>query len=158
MSSRIAAVVLAAGTVDAERLRELVGRVCLAPVERVAVVLASDFTSALQGLPVHIEANQISPIRAAVAWALRTGCDGLLLIEGDRRISSSHLERLLAAYRGHHDLVGTRGAHGLEVPAIFHGSHYGRLAALRDGHGAHVILNTSPGVTAVDAHDFARAA
>lgn len=165
VAPRIAAAVLAAGTADPERLRELVGRVCLAPVERVAVVLGSGagaLSPVLHGLPIRIETNVLwsegraSTIRAAVAWALRSSCDGLLLLDGDHhRVSSTHLEKLLATYRAKHDLVASRSAHGLDVPAIFHGSHYGRLAALHNGHGAQVILNTSPGVTAVDWHDDA---
>lgn len=162
VAPRIAAAVLAAGTADPERLRELAGRVCLASVERVAVVLgagAGALSSALHGLPIRIETNVLwseghaSTIRAAVAWALRSGCDALLLLEcAHHRVTSSHLEKLLGAYRGKHDLVATRGAHGFEIPAVFHGTHYGRLAALSNGHGAQVILNTSPGVTGVDPH------
>jgi CTP:molybdopterin cytidylyltransferase MocA len=160
---RIAAAVMAAGTADPERLRELVGRVCLASVERVAVVLgagAGALSPVLHGLPIRIETNVLWPeghastIRAAVAWALRSGCDALMLLECvHHRMSSTHLEKLLTAYRGKRDLVATRGPHGLDVPAIFHGSHYGRLAALSNGHGAQVILNTSPGVTEVDMRD-----
>jgi CTP:molybdopterin cytidylyltransferase MocA len=163
VAPRIAAAVLASGTADPERLRELVGRVCLASVERVAVVLgagAGIISPALHGLPIRIETNllwsegQASTIRAAVAWALRSGCDALMLLACEQhRVSSTHLAKLLATYRAKPDLVASSGAHGLDVPAIFHGAHYGRLAALSNGHGAHVVLHTSPGVTAVDWRD-----
>lgn len=160
VAPRIAAAVLAAGTADPERLRELVGRVCLASVERVAVVLgagAGTISPALHGLPIRIETNLLWPdghassIRAAVAWALRSGCDALMLLACEHhRVTSTHLAKLLAMYRAKPDLVASSGGHGLDVPAVFHGAHYGRLAALSNGHGAHVILNTSPGVSAVD--------
>jgi hypothetical protein len=65
-------------------------------------------------------------------------------------VTSTHLAKLLASYRAKPDLVASIGAQGLDVPAVFHGSHYGRLAALSNGHGARVIVNTSPGVTAID--------
>jgi molybdenum cofactor cytidylyltransferase len=160
---RIAAAVLAAGTGDPHRLRELAMRVCASPCERVAVVLgagAGAMTPVLHGLPLRIETNLLwsegvaSSIRSAVAWALRSGCDGLMLLACDHHhVTSTHLERLIAAYRSKRDVVASRCAHGLGAPAVFHGTHYGRLGALTGDHGPQVIVGTTPGVVAVDWHD-----
>lgn len=159
-SPRIAAAIVAAGTGDPQRLRELAMRVCMASCERVAVVVgagAGALSPALHGLPIRLEANVLHPegvassIRAAVAWALRSGCDALLLLACDQhRVTASHLERLLAAYRAKRDLVASRCSHGLGVPAVFHGTHFGRLAHLTGDHGAQVVVGTTPGVVAVD--------
>jgi molybdenum cofactor cytidylyltransferase len=157
---RIAAAILAAGTGDPHQLRDLASRVCLASCERVAVVLgasAGTLTPVLHGLPIRIETNVLhtegiaSSIRTSVSWALRSGCDALLLLACDHhRVTSSHLERLLAAYRWKQDVVASRCLHGLSLPAVFHGTHYGRLGSLHGDCGANVIVGTTPGVVAVE--------
>ncbi|MBA3463704.1 MAG: NTP transferase domain-containing protein [Deltaproteobacteria bacterium] len=158
---RIAAAILAAGTGEPQRLRELAMRVCASPCERVAVVLgagAGAMTPVLHGLPLRIETNVLwsegiaSSIRSAVAWALRSGCDGLLLLACDHhRVTATHLERLIATYRSKGDVVASRCVHhGLGAPAVFHGTHFGRLGALTGDHGPQVIVGTTPRVVAVD--------
>lgn len=157
---RIAAAILAAGTTEPHAVRELAARTCMASCERVAVVLgaaAGVISPALHGLPVRIETNVLwsegvaASIRIAVAWALRSGCDGLLLVACDQyRVSAAHLERLLAAYRSSRaDVVCSRNGHGAGLPAVFHGTLYARLGSLTGCHGAEVVVGTSPGATAV---------
>lgn len=156
---RIAAAILAAGTGDPHRLRELATRVCAAPVERTAVVLgnsAGALAAVLHGLPLHQITNVLHPegraagIRSAVGWALRSGCDALLLLACDHHhVTSHHLERLLASYREHRDIVATRCAHGLCVPAVFHAIHFARLAGLTGERCAETVLATTPGLVTV---------
>lgn len=158
---RIAAAILAAGTTtrDPHLLRELAARVCSTQVERTAVVLghaAGALGPVLHGLPVHAITNvhhpegRASGIRAAVGWALRSGCDALLLLACDHHhVSAQHLERLLAAYREQRDIVATRCAHGLCLPAVFHAIHFARLAGLTGERCAETVLATTPGLVTV---------
>jgi CTP:molybdopterin cytidylyltransferase MocA len=158
---RIAAAILAAGTGDPLRLRALATRVCAAPVERTAVVLghaAGALGPVLHGLPLHLITNVLHPegraagIRAAVGWALRSGCDALLLVACEHHhVSATHLEHLLAAYRTNREIVGSRCTEGLCLPAVFHATHYARLAHLTGDANVGVVLATTPGVVAIDA-------
>jgi CTP:molybdopterin cytidylyltransferase MocA len=156
---RIAAAILAAGTGEPHRLRDLATRVCSVPIERTAVVLgnsAGALAPVLHGLPLHQITNVLHPegrasgIRAAVGWALRSGCDSLLLLACDHhQVTAHHLEQLLASYRGHRDIVATRCAHGLCLPAVFHAIHFARLAGLTGERCAETVLATTPGLVTV---------
>ena len=160
-SPRIAAAILAAGTGEPARLRALATRVCAADVERTAVVLghsAGALGPALHGLPLHLITNVLHPegsaagIRTAVGWALRSGCDALLLVACEHHhVSASHLEHLLAAYRANREVVGSRCVQGLCLPAVFHATHYARLAHLTGDANASTVLATTPGLVAIDA-------
>ena len=156
---RVAAAILAGGTTDPHRVRELATRVCAAPIERAAVVLGHSSGVAgpvLNGLPVHQITNLLHPegrasaIRAAVGWALRSGCTALMLLDCDQHhVTADHLERLLTAYRTNRDIVATRCAHGLCVPAVFHAIHFARLAGLTGERCAETVLATTPGLSTV---------
>jgi CTP:molybdopterin cytidylyltransferase MocA len=160
VAPRIAAAILAAGTGEPYRLRELAMRVCATSCERTAVVLgagAGALAGALHSLPVRIETNllhsegQAASIRSAVAWALRGGCDALMLLSCDHHhVTTTHLERLLVAYRTNRDVVASHCVQGLCLPAVFHGTHYGRLAALTGERCAQVILATTPHLATVE--------
>lgn len=156
---RIAAAILAAGTGDPHRLRELAARVCASQVERTGIVLGHSsgvLAPVLHGLPVQLVTNVLhaegraAGIRSSVAWALRSGCDALLLLACDHhRVTSSHLDQLLAAYAANRDVVASRCAHGLCLPAVFHATHYARLAHLSGEHSAETVLAMTPGVAPI---------
>src|SRR5205085_1628033 len=118
---------------------------------------AGSLAGALHSLPVRLETNVLHPegmaasIRSAVAWALRSSCDALLVLCCDHHhVTTSHLERLLVAYRANRDVVASHCATGLCLPAVFHGTHYGRLAALTGERCAQVVLATTPHLARVE--------
>ncbi|MDB4962494.1 MAG: hypothetical protein JWP01_2493 [Myxococcales bacterium] len=179
MRPRVVAALLATGTSTPPQLRALATQICAASCERVAVVLganAGSIAPAMTGLPVAIVTNVLwadgpsSAIRCAVAWALRTGCDGLLLtscdeplLTGDPLLTTAHVENLLAAFADSHEIAASRtlsvSAGGLAsyhasspgLPAIFHRAHFARLAALTGEATPNTVVSTSALVTTVDA-------
>lgn len=165
MRRRVVAAVLAnsshvllpwAGTT---RLRSITSAVCAASCERVAVVVgtaAGSMSTALHGLPVATVPNVLwsegvaSAIRCAVAWALRSGADGLLLVHGDQaRLETGHVDSLLAAFRETRTPVASYVGGEVGVPAVFGLESFARLGQLSGDRDAREILRTSPIVKAV---------
>ena len=165
MRRRIACAVLAnsaqvlmpwAGTT---RLRSIAGAVCSSTCERVGVVVgaaAGTITSALHGLPIATVPNLLwsegtsSAIRCAVAWALRSGADGLLLVDGDQaRLDRAHVDSLLAAFRETRTPVASYVAGDVGVPAVFGIESFARLGQLTGDRDAREVLRTTPIVKAV---------
>jgi CTP:molybdopterin cytidylyltransferase MocA len=131
-------------------LRAVAEQTCAASFDRVAVVLgahAGTIAPTLDGLPLAPLANVLwtegvaSSIRCAVAWALRSACDAILLLVCDQpRLTSSHLENLLSAYRASRRRVASRYANIVGVPAVFDRADFPRLGGLSGDAGAQCML------------------
>lgn len=159
----IAAVVLAAGA--SRRLGQpkqllpyegstlidvVVSRVCAAGCTRVGVVIgahADEVVRAIASRPVELIENPqweegiASSLRAAVAWARRTSCDGLLVCVGDQPyLSTCHLQQLMSRFTTHRP-VASRYRDAPDIPAIFGREAFGSLEALRGDRGASQVLS-----------------
>ncbi|HXI54442.1 MAG TPA: nucleotidyltransferase family protein [Polyangia bacterium] len=134
-------------------LRRIADLACQSSASRVAVVVgaASDRTrAALTGLPVDIVENahwrqgMSSSVRAAVSWARRTDCDGLLLAVGDQpHLGSRHLDALMAASAGATRIAASAYAGVLGVPALFPWELFQRLESLTGDEGARSLLRSA---------------
>lgn len=141
------------------RLRSIAQEVCASSCERVAVVLGSaagSISAALEGLPVATLPNVLwsegtsAAIRCAVAWALRSGADGLLLVHGDQaRVDRAHVESLLSAFRETRVPVASYLHGEVAVPAVFGIESFARLGQLTGDRDAREILRTTSIVKAV---------
>lgn len=140
------------------RLRAVAKAICAASCERVAVVLgpgAGPATSSLQGLPIATpdvlwNDGAASPIRRAVAWALRTGADGLLLAHGDQaRLDRTHVESLLQAFRSSRATVASYVSGEVTLPAVFGVESYAKLGQLTAGRDARDVLQLTSVVKAI---------
>ena len=86
----------------------------------------------------------------------RQGGDAaLLLVKDQPRVTTAHLEQLLAAYRSTGGLVGSRYAGVVGVPAVFTRSEFPALLALRGEQGARQVLRSALAVIALDWSDGA---
>ena len=101
----------------------------------------------LDGLPVASLANVLwtegmaSSIRCAVAWAVRSSCEALLVALCDQpRLTAAHLETLLQVYRRSPGPVASRYAGTLGAPAIFDRASFPALFALTGDAGASRLL------------------
>jgi CTP:molybdopterin cytidylyltransferase MocA len=136
------------------KLRAIAQEVGASSCERVAVVLgtsAAGVSNALTGLPVITLPNVLwsegvaAAIRCAVAWALRSGADGLLLVHGDQaRVDRAHVDSLLSAFRTARCPVASSVYGHLEVPAVFGIESFARLGSLAGDSDARLILRTEP--------------
>jgi CTP:molybdopterin cytidylyltransferase MocA len=82
-----------------------------------------------------------SSVRAAVAWARRRDCDGLLLAVADQpHLSSAHLNALVAASQGATRIAASAYADVLGVPALFPWELFHRLEGLSGDAGARSLL------------------
>ncbi|MBA3504118.1 MAG: NTP transferase domain-containing protein, partial [Deltaproteobacteria bacterium] len=133
--------------------------VCASSCERVAVVLGSgsgSISAALEGLPVATLPNVLwtagksAAIRCAVAWALRSGADGLLFVHGDQaRVDRAHVDSLLSAFCETRGPVGSEVHGEVAVPAVFGIESFARLGQLTGNRDTHEILRTTPIVKAI---------
>ena len=120
---------------------------------RVAIVLganAVDVAPALEGLDVERVDNpewaegMAASVRVAAAGARRHALDALLLAVTDQpRLSSLHLDALIAASRDGERAAASAYGGQLGVPALFPRSWYPRLALLRGDAGARHLLRAS---------------
>jgi CTP:molybdopterin cytidylyltransferase MocA len=164
MRRRVACALLASSTdvllpwAGTTRLRAIAGVVCASTCERVGVVVgaaAGRMTAALQGLPVATVPNVLwsegtaSAIRCAVAWALRSGADGLLLVDDQARLDRDHVETLLATFRATRTPVASEVAGELGLPAVFGIESFARLGHLTGERDAREVLCTTPTVEVV---------
>jgi CTP:molybdopterin cytidylyltransferase MocA len=119
---------------------------------------AEETMLALHRLPLEIVANtqwtegMASSIRAGVEWARARDADAILLTVCDQpRLTTSHLDRLIRAWRATPDvLVASRYGGVLGVPAIFDRRRFPLLAALFGDHGARGILRAARVLVAID--------
>jgi xanthine dehydrogenase accessory factor len=82
-----------------------------------------------------------SSVRAAVAWARARACDGVLLAVADQpRLTSDHLDALIAASAGATRIAASAYAGVLGVPALFPREMFQRLEALSGDAGARALL------------------
>lgn len=129
MRRRVVAAILGACS------RELAHEVCATSCDRVAIIGGPGF----EGLPlVALDGDRI-------AWALRSGADGLLLVQGSLHVDRFHLEALLDAFRGTRTPVASYVAGEVGLPAVFGVESYSRLAT----HDAREVLRTTPIVKAI---------
>ena len=112
---------------------------------------AGSITAALEGLPIATLPNVLwtegtsAAIRCAVAWALRSGADGLLLVHGDQaRVDRAHVENLLAVFRETRTPVASDVHGDVCVPAVFGIESFARLGQLTGDRDAREILRTTP--------------
>lgn len=166
MASAIGCAVLAAGAssrlgrpkqlvlVDGVPLIRLVARAAArSRCARVAIVLganAANVAPALEGLDVERVDNpewaegMAASVRAAAAWAGRHALDALLLAVADQpRLSSRHLDALIAASRDGERPAASAYGGQLGVPALFPQRWYARLALVRGDTGARQLLRAS---------------
>lgn len=166
---RIAAAVLAANRYTSpvalaaaqgpSYLRTIAAQVAETSCERTAVILGNHqahLVPTFGGVPVAVEINArategaASSIRAAVAWALRSGCDALLLVTcEDQVVPTAHLELLLARYRETGRLVASKLGAITGVPAVFDRQHFARLGGLAGETSAKLVIATSPQVETI---------
>lgn len=166
MRKRVVAAILTASPTTAllpwagtTRLRSVAQAICAASCERVAVVLgpaAGSVTSSLTGLPVASLPNVLwsegsaASMRCAVAWALRTGADGLLLVHGDQaRLDRAHVESLLQAFRTSRATVASYVSGDVTLPAVFGVESYAKLGQLTGERDARDVLRLTPVVKAI---------
>lgn len=129
-------------------------QVCASRCDRVAVVLgasAAGCLAALAGLAVAPVCNALWPegiassIRCAVAWAVRTRCDALVLVACDQpHLTAAHVDALVAAHRASGRTIGSAYAGTAGIPAIFAAGDLPRLAMLRGDTGARALLVGQP--------------
>lgn len=165
MRRRIVAAILA-DTADvllpwagSTRLRSIAQQVCAASCERVAVVLgtsAGSIAGALAGLPITTLPNVLwsdgvsAGVRCAVAWALRSGADGLLLVDGEQaRVDRAHVDSLLSAFRNTRAPVASHVRGEVGLPAVFGIESFPRLGQLTGGRDSREVLRTTSIVKAV---------
>ena len=129
MRRRVVAAILGACS------RELAHEVCASSCDRVAIIGGPGF----DGLPLVALAGD------APAWTLRSGADGLLLVQGNVHVDRDHLEALLEAFRGTRTPVASYVAGEVGLPAVFGIESFGRLAT----HDACELLRTTPIVKAI---------
>ncbi|HEY2729313.1 MAG TPA: nucleotidyltransferase family protein [Polyangia bacterium] len=120
---------------------------------RVAIVLganAAEVAPTLEGLDVECVDNpdwaegMAASVRAAAAWAGRHALDALLLAVADQpRLSSLHLDALIAASNDGERAAASAYGGQLGVPALFPRSWNPRLALLRGDAGARHLLRAS---------------
>lgn len=130
-------------------LDAVVARVCAAGCTRVGVVVgahAAEIAHAIAARPVELIENAqweegiASSLRAAVAWARGTTCDGLLVCVGDQPfLTTEHLLRLCSRFMTHRP-VASRYRDASDIPAIFGRESFDSLDALRGDRGAREIL------------------
>jgi len=136
-------------------------RVMLASaLERVSVVVdpsASDIAEAVAGLRHELVASQApsegiaASIRAAVEWATQLEAQALLLSVCDQpKLSSLHLNRLIAAFAAEGGLAASFYAAAPGVPAIFPARYFGELDKLQGDVGAVRLLRQAPALSLVD--------
>ncbi len=141
--------------------RELCATCC----DRVVVVLgahAGAVAAALADLPVALEVNVLwtegiaSSIRCAVAWALRSGCDGLALVACDQpRLHAAHVDALVALHHRRGTAVASRYAGVVGTPAVFGATEFSSLLALAGDTGARHLLAAAPTIDwAAGAYDL----
>ena len=131
-------------------------KVLASSCDRVAVVLGASAGAcavAVEGLAVTPLANVCwsegiaSSIRCAVGWAVAARCDALVLVACDQpRLTTAHVEALIAAHRASGRTIGSGYAGTAGVPAIFAAGDLPRLAVLRGDTGARRILVGQPTV------------
>ena len=129
MRRRVVAAILGACS------RELAHEICATTCERVAVVGGPGF----EGLPLVALAGD------AIAWALKSGADGLVLVQGDQHVDRFHLETLIDAFRHTRTPVASYACGEVGLPAVFGVDSFGRLAQ----HDAREVLRTTPIVKAI---------
>lgn len=165
MRRRVVAAILAhtedvlAPWAGSTRLRSVAQEVCATSCERVAVVLGNSsgrIASALAGLPIATLPNVLwsdgasAAIRCAVAWALRTGSDGLLLVDGEQAsLGREHVEGLVSAFRASRAPVASYLFGEVSVPAVFGIESFARLGQLTGDRDAREVLRTTSIVKAV---------
>jgi len=117
---------------------------------------ASRVRAALATAPIEVLENErfdegvAASIRVAVAWAKARACQALLLALCDQpKLTSQHLDRLIAAYEHRHMLTASRYSGKNAVPALFPQAYFDDLAALRGDRGASALLNGSAPVSPV---------
>jgi CTP:molybdopterin cytidylyltransferase MocA len=142
-------------------VRAIAQELCATSCERVAITLgpsAGLIAHALDGVPLVTLPNVLwsegaaAAIRCAVAWALRSGADGLLLVDGEHAVERAHVERLLAAFRPAHVPIASTARGEICLPAVFGLESFARLGSLTGDADARTILRTTPNVKAVPVH------
>ena len=133
-------------------VRAITSEVCGSGVDRVAVILGANATEVmpvLHGLHVELELNtawregMASSIRRAIAWARSIGASTLVLATCDQaKLTSEHLDALLALHARTGSIAASRYAGGAGVPAVFGARDFAALAALRGDAGARALLAT----------------
>ena len=154
-------------------LRAVAREVCAARCDRVAVVLgahAGAVAPTIADLPIAPLSNVLwsegiaSSIRCAVAWAMQSALDALLLVVCDQpQLTAQHVDRLIAAHRATGRAVASRYSDVAGVPAIFGGADYPALCGLSGDIGARglcaasAMIDWPEGAFDVDTPGLARA-
>jgi CTP:molybdopterin cytidylyltransferase MocA len=131
-------------------LRRALDAVCTSSATVVSVVVGAERASVAKLLDESIidvvdneqwQEGLASSVRAAVAWARRRDCDGLLLAVADQpQLSVHHLDALIAASEGATRISASAYAGVLGVPALFPWEMFHRLEALSGDAGARALL------------------
>jgi xanthine dehydrogenase accessory factor len=168
----IAAAILAAGgsrrlgrpkqllPVQGTTLVELIAaRVCATSCDRIALVVgahAAEVAARVERYGIEILDNPdwqegiSSSVRAAARWARRIEAQGLLLCVVDQpKLSTGHLDELVDTFRQSGDVVASRYANTLGVPAVFDAGSFDELEALAGDRGARSLLGRA-GTRVVD--------
>jgi CTP:molybdopterin cytidylyltransferase MocA len=142
-------------------LRAMIGELAASSCDRVAVVLgahASEVAATLLDLELTRLVNpawregMASSIRCAAGWAMATRSEALLIATCDQpRLTTAHVDRLIAAFAEGAHATGSRYSGVVGVPAIFGAPDFLALGALDGDLGARSLL----GVDAVDWPDGA---
>jgi CTP:molybdopterin cytidylyltransferase MocA len=135
---------------DGTLIELVVARVCAASCDRFALVVgahATEVAARVQRYPVDIVDNADwqeglgSSVRAAARWAHGINAHALLLCVVDQpKLSTAHLDQLVDTFRQTGDVVGSRYAGTVGVPAIFGAACFDELEALAGDRGARSLL------------------
>ena len=137
-------------------VRAIAGEVCASGCAHSAVILgahAAAVSGALSGLPVALVPNILwgegmaSSIRCATAWAMRVGCDALVLCVCDQpALCGDHVRQLVTSHREQRRTVGSRYEQTVGVPAVFGSCDFPQLLALTGDTGARGLLAGAPAI------------
>ena len=131
-------------------VRAITHEACMSSADYVAVVVGAhafeimpeleDYRAVVIPNPLWRE-GVASSVRAAALWATTARCDGLAIVLCDQaRLTSAHLDALIAAHRLTHRSIASFYAGTIGAPAVFDKREFAALLELEGDTGAQSVL------------------